>query len=140
MKKKSSLVAGVVLLSIFLVGCINSSPNRSDTTSCPLGVVYFDSGSSAVNQNAREVIAHIAGSITTYGEIVIVGHSDATGTPKFNLKISQERARIVAKLLKREGVNNNLRVIGVGERNFIGNNISEETRKQSRRVEVVACS
>lgn len=47
-------------------------------------------------------------------QIVLVGHTDARGTPEANLKLSQERAEAVANFLRKNGIEAPIEVQGKG--------------------------
>lgn len=71
-------------------------------------------------------------------DISSIGHSDTAGDDAYNLRLSQQRAQEVARLLIEAGVNRNyIEVTSHGESNPIvktGDNVAEE---RNRRVEVV---
>ncbi|MHA7231901.1 OmpA family protein [Vibrio campbellii] len=69
------------------------------------------------------------------GKIEVIGHSDAIGSESVNQIISYKRAVFIKKLLLENGIDEeNMSVIGLGERNPIQTNQSEFGRAQNRRV------
>lgn len=69
-------------------------------------------------------------------EIEIAGHTDASGPEAYNLKLSERRARAIAKYLENKGVaNSRLKVIYLGESSPIESNETREGRSKNRRVE-----
>ncbi len=69
---------------------------------------------------------------------VIIGHTDSTGDPKYNLGLSKRRAEAVREYLVETGAPaDKLRVVGRGMNNPIASNNTKEGRAQNRRVEVV---
>ncbi len=69
---------------------------------------------------------------------VIIGHTDSTGDPKYNLGLSKRRAEAVREYLIETGAPaDKLRVVGRGMNNPIASNNTKEGRAQNRRVEVV---
>ncbi|WP_104047246.1 OmpA family protein, partial [Vibrio jasicida] len=71
------------------------------------------------------------------GKIEVIGHSDAIGSESVNKIISYKRAVFIKKLLLDNGIDEeNMSVIGLGERNPIQTNQSEFGRAQNRRVEI----
>jgi outer membrane protein OmpA-like peptidoglycan-associated protein len=66
----------------------------------------------------------------------VVGHSDSIGSEKYNLALSQRRAEAVASYLRGRGVQLGSRFSaqGMGERQPIADNHTDEGRAQNRRV------
>jgi len=68
----------------------------------------------------------------------LVGHTDATGSTQYNLKLSLRRAEAVARALVVAGVaGDQLRVDGEGESSPIASNATPAGRAQNRRVELI---
>lgn len=98
----------------------------------------FDSNSYEVKQSKS--LKHWAEELKKYKEnnIVITGHTDSTGTEKYNQKLSERRAQAVADYILSAGVEyNNLTVKGLGEAQPIASNKTAEGRKKNRRVDIV---
>lgn len=71
-------------------------------------------------------------------EGVIIGYTDSTGDPEYNLDLSLRRAQAVRDYLVETGVPaDKLRVIGRGKADPIAPNTTAEGRAQNRRVEIV---
>lgn len=73
------------------------------------------------------------------GSIELVGHTDSTGSEKYNLKLSQERAENLAKLLRANGLSDKItidRVLWYGEEFPIDTNATETGRYNNRRVDL----
>lgn len=69
--------------------------------------------------------------------ILITGHTDNTGSKKFNKKLSIERAMSVRNLIVKSGVSEDrLRTKGFGDSKPLVENNSEENRRKNRRTEV----
>ena len=109
-------------------------------------VVTFDSGllfaydSDAVQGAARDNLTNLAESLKKYSdtEILIIGHTDATGSDAYNQDLSQRRALSAANYIVAQGVpNTRLRTTGRGELEPIEPNETDSGRAQNRRVEVV---
>jgi OOP family OmpA-OmpF porin len=76
--------------------------------------------------------------LTRAFEVAIIGHTDSTGDPDYNLDLSMRRAQSVAEYLIATGVaTDRLRVLGRGEKDPIASNDTQEGRAQNRRVEIV---
>ncbi|QCK16941.1 OmpA family protein [Mangrovivirga cuniculi] len=69
--------------------------------------------------------------------ILIEGHTDATGTESYNQALSEKRANRVTEYLAAHGVaTDRLQAVGYGESQPIATNDTEAGRQQNRRVEV----
>ena len=69
--------------------------------------------------------------------IEISGHTDNTGTPEYNLRLSDNRAQAVAKYLVKANVAEDRLVCrGYGLSLPVASNETEEGRAQNRRTEV----
>ena len=69
--------------------------------------------------------------------ISVVGHTDSTGTEKYNLKLGQKRADAVKDYLVSKGVDGEKIVTdSKGESEPVADNKTREGRKQNRRVTV----
>ncbi len=70
--------------------------------------------------------------------VVIIGHTDSTGDPTYNVGLSKRRAATVRDYLIATGAPPNiLRIVGEGEEEPIASNDTEEGRATNRRVEVM---
>ena len=68
-------------------------------------------------------------------KVIIEGHTDWTGTEKYNLGLSERRAASVCNYLVENGISQNiLEPIGYGEANPIADNHTPEGRSMNRRV------
>lgn len=69
-------------------------------------------------------------------QVEIAGHTDATGSEAYNLKLSQRRASTVVIYLSQQGVSSDrLRARGYGESRPVTTNKTPEGRAENRRVE-----
>jgi OOP family OmpA-OmpF porin len=70
-------------------------------------------------------------------KIKVTGHTDSTGSPDYNKKLSLRRAEAVRDYLVSLGVDpSKMEVSGEGEANPIADNSTKEGRAKNRRVEV----
>ena len=70
-------------------------------------------------------------------DVMIVGHTDDTGSDSYNRDLSERRARSAAAFLRGDGVaSRRLQPTGRGESEPIESNATEEGRQQNRRVEI----
>ncbi|GAA4410361.1 PA14 domain-containing protein [Nibrella viscosa] len=71
-------------------------------------------------------------------QIDIVGHTDNVGDPRLNLALSENRAKVVANYLIRNGIaSDRLETKGYGGTRPIADNTTEGERAKNRRVEFV---
>lgn len=71
-------------------------------------------------------------------KITISGHTDDQGTEKYNLILSEERAKAVYSYLIAHHINaNNLTYIGYGEKQPVASNEDEKGREINRRIEFI---
>lgn len=102
----------------------------------------FDKGSSDLTSKAKESFTKIA---RTYSQankkILIIGHTDDSGSSTLNQKLSEERAKTLGKVFAENGVKQeNIYFLGAGEMQPIANNNSTEGASKNRRVEIVELS
>lgn len=70
-------------------------------------------------------------------DVVIVGHADATGSERYNQRLSERRAEAVAVFFVKRGVERpRIRVRGEGERIPIASNATRAGRARNRRTEL----
>jgi outer membrane protein OmpA-like peptidoglycan-associated protein len=116
------------------------------TTDTPRGLVVnmadvlFESGKFALSQDAQLKLAKLSGIIQAHPglNLAIEGYTDTTGTPDFNLKLSQQRADAVMTFLISQGLSaDTITANGLGQANPVADNTTSAGRKQNRRVEII---
>ena len=112
-------------------------------------VVTFASGllfafdSDAIRAAAGQNLQSLAASLQKYPdtELLIVGHTDALGTPAYNQDLSTRRADSAARYLAMEGVSRSrIHTSGKGETEPVASNDAEAGRQANRRIEVAIYS
>ncbi len=120
---------------------------------------HFESGSDRLTPKAQEYFAAIAAQYSPEASlagqtdpknkdaiakqlgqrhILLMGHTDDTGSSALNASLSERRARAVAAYLKQKGVpEGNVYYQGAGEALPIADNRTEAGRAANRRVEIV---
>lgn len=100
--------------------------------------VLTTSGKRQVKKMA-EVIADIQpGKQASPKKVLVVGHTDATGTARFNQTLSEKRAKAVASILKEAGIKaEDIYFQGAGASKPIADNSTKAGRSKNRRVEIV---
>ena len=66
--------------------------------------------------------------------IEVRGYTDSTGSPAYNLKLSQRRAEAVMQYLQAHGLTNRMTAKGYGKDDPIADNKTQEGRLANRRV------
>jgi len=107
--------------------------------------VLFDFDSTALSTRAQRSLTDMAELIARApeGQILVVGHTDSKGSDRYNLNLSERRAKAVAAFLQKRGVAAaRLRTEGRGKTepvadNEIGGADNPEGRAKNRRVEFV---
>jgi outer membrane protein OmpA-like peptidoglycan-associated protein len=104
-------------------------------------LLTFETGSAKILGDPRGALAAVAALMTQYPEttVVIEGHTDDRGPPKYNLKISKARADAVSKVLITDLGIDAARVStkGFGKTKPIATNATKEGRERNRRVVAV---
>jgi outer membrane protein OmpA-like peptidoglycan-associated protein len=101
--------------------------------------LLYDFDSDAIKPTAAQNLRALAQSLDKYPntDILIVGHTDATGSDSYNQSLSERRAQSAQLFLVREGVSSTrLRATGRGETEPIASNDTETGQSQNRRVEI----
>ncbi len=102
--------------------------------------ILFDVDQSALKSAARSNIESLATSLKNNPQtnILIVGHTDATGTDAYNYRLSERRAASVKNYAVNQGIaSSRLTTEGRGETEAIADNTTESGKAQNRRVEIV---
>ena len=107
--------------------------------------ITFDSGilfahnSAQLSSTAMQNIEELAKTLKKYGDtnVLIQGHTDATGSDQYNLNLSQRRANSVRAFTTRQGVaSNRITTEGFGERMPVASNNTAAGKQANRRVEI----
>jgi outer membrane protein OmpA-like peptidoglycan-associated protein len=105
-----------------------------------LSGVLFEQGGNQLSASAQTRLDTVAQALAAYPDrnIVVEGHTDATGSDATNQDLSQRRADAVRTYLEARGVPaERMRAVGRGESTPIASNETPEGRANNRRVEVV---
>jgi len=120
----------------------------ADNQGCPVAAInkraqllaaniMFNSNSTELTKNSYPAIRELADSLKTNPDmdLRIEGHTDNTGEPAYNMKLSLDRANAVKKVLLSQGVaENRIQVNGYGDTRPIADNMSEAGKAKNRRV------
>ncbi|WP_462330454.1 OmpA family protein [Thiohalocapsa halophila] len=100
----------------------------------------FAPGTAELPASADSELAEIAAFLKRHPgqQVVLRGHTDATGAAAANQQLSEERAAAVREALVGLGVSaERLRIEGVGAAEPIADNASAEGRRRNRRVDIL---
>lgn len=104
--------------------------------------IHFDTDKADVKPESRPTLSEIAALLKQNSklELIVVGHTDNSGTFEHNLDLSRRRAQAVVTALTSEfGVApNRLEAHGVGYLAPVAPNTSEEGRARNRRVQLLS--
>ena len=101
--------------------------------------ILFDVNKADLKPAAKDNIKQLAGVLQKYEDtdVVIVGHTDATGGDEYNKQLSQKRADSVAAFARAQGIaENRIKIVGEGEAAPVASNDDDAGRAANRRVEV----
>ncbi len=101
--------------------------------------ILFATNSTAIGDNAKAALRNFGSNLIQNPDtdILIVGHTDITGTVEYNQMLSEKRARSVRDFITLQGVNGErMKTEGHGIHEPIADNNTVEGRLQNRRVEV----
>ena len=103
--------------------------------------VHFQHDSAEILPDSMGVLEEIADALRTHTDIASVeiqGHTDDSGTPEYNLRLSAERANAVREALIRDGVEPaRLTARGYGQEKPLVPNTNEANRARNRRVQLI---
>ena len=101
--------------------------------------VLFDVDSAALKPQAQSVLSQTADVMIRYpdSDLLVKGHTDSTGSERYNQELSERRARSVRNFLIAKGVaSQRITAIGFGKTMPVASNETSEGRAQNRRVEI----
>jgi outer membrane protein OmpA-like peptidoglycan-associated protein len=101
--------------------------------------ILFDVDKATLKPASEENLTKLAAILNKYPDtnILLEGHTDATGSDEYNLNLSRLRAQSVEAFLASQAVTaNRFTIMGYGESQPVASNDTEEGRQLNRRVEV----
>ncbi len=101
--------------------------------------VTFDFDSDRLKPNFYDSLDKVANVLAKYDKtaVHVIGHTDSTGSTRYNQDLSERRAQSVGSYLGTNGVTyRRIRLEGRGEMQPRADNSTEQGRQQNRRVEV----
>ncbi len=101
--------------------------------------ILFDVNKANLKNNSKTELTKLGTILNKYDDtnILLAGHTDATGSEQYNLELSRRRAQSVSDYLTIQNINpERFTVQGYGESDPIASNDTADGRAQNRRVEV----
>ena len=134
-----------ILFCIFIIVNISFSmlggPCSTTEKKCVLRGFKVDG--KIINENEISELKEIVSILNEFGEsgtVDFVGHTDSTGTKKYNQKLSLIRARNVARTLRELGLKDAIsigEISGKGEEDPVDLNETDQGKYTNRRVEIL---
>ncbi len=119
-------------------------PKRVEVTEDRIEIndkILFDFDKASIKPESHGLLDEIIQVIKEHPhikKISIEGHTDSDGTDEYNQKLSEQRARSVARYLTRGGIPADMLTSnGFGETRPIADNDSDEGKEKNRRVEFI---
>lgn len=101
--------------------------------------ILFDVNSAALKPQSQSVLSQTADVMVRYpdSDILVKGHTDSTGSERYNQELSERRAKSVQNYLIAKGVSTQrITAIGFGKTMPVASNDTPEGREKNRRVEI----
>ena len=102
--------------------------------------VFFDADATSLRSGAiaqLELIAQTLRSSPSLGKVNVVGHSDDEGTPDYNSRLSEARARMVTSYLAGQGIAlDQIVVKSFGSQRPVASNTNDTGKQLNRRVDI----
>ncbi len=115
----------------------SGNPDKADYDTLKSETVYFAYDSFTIEAKERPKLDKLANYLSNNAntKIVIAGHTDARGTPQYNLALSEKRANAVRQYLIGLGASGaNISTIGYGEDRPAAEGETESAHTQNRRA------
>ncbi|MBX2885297.1 MAG: OmpA family protein [Granulosicoccus sp.] len=123
-----------------------SSDTPSVPTSVPMistavlsGEAVFAYNSYVLSNESIQVLNKLIRDLDDFASvesIKVIGHTDDRGSDKYNLQLSEHRARYIAQFFARRFPSLKVSALGAGESSPIASNATAEGRERNRRVEI----
>jgi outer membrane protein OmpA-like peptidoglycan-associated protein len=113
--------------------------SRDDILLSMPGRLSFEVGSARLDPGIRSTLVALADVLVDYQQLLITvhGHTDDSGPPEVNQRLSEQRALTVARQLQQAGIDRRrLLAVGHGPLQPRAGNDSEAGRETNRRVEL----
>lgn len=104
------------------------------------GNIFASGKTKIISQKHKRFFKQYAETAKESGSaILVIGHTDSSGSAQTNAKVSYHRAQNVAKELIKYGIDKkDIYIYGAGESQPIASNLSASGRAENRRIEIVS--
>ncbi|GEM_PF-4367704 len=145
----SAVIYDIVIECKNILGVAGSAETKVETdilVICRNGIckiriqnIEFDYNKATIRRSAYQLLNRLGRTLKKFPQytIVVVGHTDNTGSRERNEELSQQRAESVIAYLKKKGVKNDIAAKGVAWDEPIADNETEYGRQRNRRVEFI---
>lgn len=119
---------------------VNVTNDGTNMTVVFPNAILFDTSSATLSVAGQRDVMRLAGFLRSQParNVVVIGHTDSTGSLSYNQTLSEHRARAVSGTLIAGGVNPaRVTAIGQGATRPLASNETTEGRANNRRVEVI---
>ena len=102
--------------------------------------IYFETNSSELTKSSRNALRTALRYMNKFKDlkIKIIGYTDNVGSKNYNKKLSLHRAKSLKNWLTVRGIDaKRIKTFGMGEKNPIADNSTEEGRMKNRRIEII---
>ena len=127
-------------VSVDRSGCALDT-DASPTASLPtLRGMHFRVDSAELTEAAAPVIAEVLEALEDRpgAELQVIGHTDSTGSARYNLDLAMRRAEAVVERLQTEGIAaGRLSALARGQTAPVASNDTDQGRARNRRVELI---
>ncbi|KVL35762.1 hypothetical protein WS98_13535 [Burkholderia territorii] len=116
---------------------VDQTPPRQITLS---GDANFETGNASLTPVATAQLDKLASEAKgiVFGTVTVNGYTDGVGSSEYNVRLSEQRAKTVARYLQAHGLNaKQFEVHGYGKANPVATNSTASGRARNRRVEIV---
>ena len=135
----------IIIFCIFTIVSISFSMlgGLCSTTEKKCVLRGFKVDGKIINENEISELKEIVSILNEFGEggaVDFIGHTDSTGTKKYNQKLSLIRARNVARILRELGLKDTIsigEISGKGEDDPVDKNETDIGKYHNRRVEIL---
>ncbi|MDO5769091.1 MAG: OmpA family protein [Psychrobacter sp.] len=121
------------------IGRLGTNPDPRDVArALSLQVINFDVDKALIPEVNKPLLDRAAQIINEVPDmkLMIIGHTDKTASSEYNMKLSQDRANAVKDYLVSKGVDaSKLMTKGMGEKDPIADNSTDQGRFRNRRIE-----
>lgn len=102
--------------------------------------LFFEFDSARLTPSSQQQLQHVAEHIQRYADhaALLIGHSDLTGSDRYNLNLSRQRAEHVARVLTQEFAVDakRLRIFAAGSAQPLYPEVNKQANARNRRVEI----